>query len=170
MTLKDGHDVAGLRTTVGTVQLDQMADQDGTVAARLRAAGAIIIGHTNVPPWLADYQSANPIFGRTANPWDTERTAGGSSGGAAAALAASMTPLEIGSGPGRFAAAAGALLRGLRPQDNRAPRPAHRVLSASGRSPAVGPHHVLPQSHGARPRRPAARPGHHRRPGRAGRR
>jgi Asp-tRNA(Asn)/Glu-tRNA(Gln) amidotransferase A subunit family amidase len=97
MTLKDGHDVAGLRTTVGTVQLDQMADQDGTVAARLRAAGAIIIGHTNVPPWLADYQSANPIFGRTANPWDTERTAGGSSGGAAAALAASMTPLEIGS-------------------------------------------------------------------------
>jgi len=95
MTLKDGHDVAGLRTTVGTVALDRVADEDGTVAARLRAAGAIIIGHTNVPPWLADYQSANPIFGRTSNPWDPERTAGGSSGGAAAALAAGMTPLEI---------------------------------------------------------------------------
>src|SRR5215211_3397694 len=97
MTLKDGHDVAGLRTTVGTVELDRVADEDGTVAARLRAAGAIIIGHTNVAPWLADYQSANPVFGRTSNPWDTGRTAGGSSGGAAAALAAGMTPLEVAS-------------------------------------------------------------------------
>jgi len=95
MTLKDGHDVAGLRTTVGTLQFDRVADEDGTVAARLRAPGAIIIGHTNVPPFLADYQSANPVFGRTANPWDTEGTPGGSSGGAAAALAAGMTPLEI---------------------------------------------------------------------------
>ena len=97
MTLKDGHDVAGLRTTVGTFELDRVADEDGTVAARLRAAGAIIIGHTNVAPWLADYQSANPVFGRTSNPWDTGRTAGGSSGGAAAALAAGMTPLEVAS-------------------------------------------------------------------------
>jgi amidase len=97
MTLKDAHDVAGLRTTVGTELLDRVADRDGTVAARLRAAGAIIVGHSNVAPFLADYQSANPIFGRTANPWDTRRTAGGSSGGAAAALAAGMTPLEVGS-------------------------------------------------------------------------
>jgi amidase len=97
MTLKDGHDVAGLRTTVGTPVLDRVADTDGTVAARLRAAGAVIVGHTNVPPWLADYQSANPIFGTTSNPWDLERTAGGSSGGAAAALAAGLTPLEVGS-------------------------------------------------------------------------
>lgn len=98
MTLKDGHDVAGLRTTLGTVAFDRIADEDGTVAARLRAAGAIIIGHTNVAAGLADFlQSANPVFGRTANPWDTTRTAGGSSGGAAAALAAGMTPLEIGS-------------------------------------------------------------------------
>src|SRR2546422_5194640 len=98
MTLKDGHDVAGLRTTLGTAQLDRVADEDGTVAARLRAAGAIIIGHTNVAAWLADpLQTANPLFGRTANPWDPERTPGGSSGGAAAALAAGMTPLEVGS-------------------------------------------------------------------------
>jgi amidase len=97
MTLKDGHDVAGLRTTVGTALFDRVADGDGTVAARLRAAGAIVVGHSNVPPFLADYQSANPIFGRTSNPWDTDRTAGGSSGGAAAALAAGMTPLEVGS-------------------------------------------------------------------------
>src|SRR6267143_2007286 len=97
MTLKDAHDVAGLRTTIGAVELDRIAKEDGTVAARLRAAGAIIIGHSNVPPWLADHQAANPIFGRTANPWDTKRTPGGSSGGAAAALAAGMTPLEVGS-------------------------------------------------------------------------
>jgi amidase len=96
MTLKDSHDVAGLRTTVGTAELDRIADRDGTVAARLRAAGAIIVGHTNVPPWLADYRSENPICGRTSNPWDPARTAGGSSGGAAAALAAGLTPLEIG--------------------------------------------------------------------------
>lgn len=98
ITLKDAHDVAGLRTTVGTVALDRMAGEDGTVAARLRAAGAIIIGHTNVAAWLADpCQSVNPVFGRTANPWDTERTPGGSSGGATAAVAAGMTPLEVGS-------------------------------------------------------------------------
>src|SRR5689334_25051395 len=85
MTLKDTHDVAGLRTTVGTPVLDRVPERDGTVAARLRAAGAIVIGHTNVPPWLGDYQSANPIFGRTNNPWDPARTPGGSSGRAAAA-------------------------------------------------------------------------------------
>jgi amidase len=97
MTLKDGHDVAGMRTTVGTSELDRVAAEDGTVAARLRAAGANLIGHTNVAAWLADYQSANPVFGRTANPWDTARTPGGSSGGATAALASGMTPLEVGS-------------------------------------------------------------------------
>jgi len=59
MTLKDAHDVAGLRTTLGTVELDRVADEDGTVAARLRAAGAIVIGHTNVPSWLADHQTAS---------------------------------------------------------------------------------------------------------------
>ena len=95
LTLKDGNDVACLRTTLGSERFDRMADEDGAVAARLRAAGAIIIGHTNVAPLLADYQSANAIFGRTSNPWNLERTAGGSSGGAAAAVAAGLTPLEI---------------------------------------------------------------------------
>jgi amidase len=97
MTLKDGHDVAGLRTTIGTEAFDRIADQDGTVAARLRAAGAVIVGHSNVPPFLADYRTENPIFGRTSNPWDLGRTCGGSSGGAAAALAAGLTPVEVGS-------------------------------------------------------------------------
>lgn len=97
ITLKDGHDVAGVRTTIGSDFYDRTPEADGTVAARLRAAGAIIIGHTNVPPMLAGYTSDNPIFGRTSNPWDLTRTPGGSSGGAAAALAAGLTPLEVGS-------------------------------------------------------------------------
>ncbi|SDE12205.1 amidase [Glycomyces harbinensis] len=97
LTLKDCHDAAGLRTTVGTPVLDRIPEADGTVAARLRAAGAVIIGHTNVPPFLGAYRSENAIFGRTANPWDTARTPGGSSGGAAAALAAGLTPVEVGS-------------------------------------------------------------------------
>ena len=97
MTLKDSHDVAGLRTTVGTPVLDRLPDEDGTVAARLRAAGAVIVGHTNVPPFLADYRTENDIFGRTCNPWNLARSPGGSSGGAAAALAAGLTPVEVGS-------------------------------------------------------------------------
>ena len=97
MTLKDAHDVAGLRTTVGTPELDRFADVDGAVAARLAAAGAVVIAHTNVDAWLGGYESANPVFGRTRNPWDPARSPGGSSGGAAAALAAGLTPLEVGS-------------------------------------------------------------------------
>ena len=95
IALKDGHEVAGLRTTLGTRELDHTAAFDGTVATRLRRAGAIIVGHTNVAPWLADYQTDNPIFGRTNNPWDVSRTPGGSSGGAAAAVAAGLTPFDI---------------------------------------------------------------------------
>src|SRR5690242_9928318 len=124
MTLKDGHDVAGLRTTIGAPELDRMADADGAVAARLRAAGAVIMGHTNVAARLADYQSCNPIFGCTSNPWDTDRTAGGSSGGAAAALAAGMTPLEVGSDlagslrqPAHFCG-----VYGLKPTEHRVPQ------------------------------------------------
>ncbi|MGH3714019.1 MAG: amidase [Micromonosporaceae bacterium] len=97
VTLKDCHDVAGMRTTVGSEVFDRVPGRDGAVAARLKTAGAVIVGHTNVPPFLADYVSDNPIFGRTHNPWNLDRTPGGSSGGAAAALAAGMTPLEVGS-------------------------------------------------------------------------
>jgi amidase len=97
MIIKDGHDVAGLRTTIGTESFDRISERDGTVAARLRSAGAIILGHSNVPPFLAEYRTDNAIFGRTNNPWDLHRTPGGSSGGAAAALAAGLTPIEVGS-------------------------------------------------------------------------
>ena len=97
-TLKDAHATAGMRTTTGFPPLaDYVPQEDSTVAARLKAAGGILIGKTNVHMMLADpAQTINPIFGRTKNPWNSERTPGGSSGGAAAALASGMTPFEIG--------------------------------------------------------------------------
>jgi amidase len=96
-TLKDAHATAGMRTTTGFPELsDYVPKVDSTVTARLKAAGGILIGKTNVPVMLADFQSTNPIFGATSNPWNSERTSGGSSGGAAAALASGMTSFEIG--------------------------------------------------------------------------
>lgn len=96
-TLKDAHATAGMRTTTGFPPLDHVPSEDGTVAARLKAAGGILVGKTNVPAMLGDpAQTVNPIFGRTNNPWDLRCTPGGSSGGAAAALAAGMTPFDIG--------------------------------------------------------------------------
>jgi amidase len=86
-----------MRTTTGLPLLDHVPNADSTVTARLKAAGGILIGKTNVAAMLADpAQTNNPIFGRTNNPWNIERTPGGSSGGAAAALTAGMTPFEIG--------------------------------------------------------------------------
>jgi amidase len=97
-TLKDAHATAGMRTTTGFPPLaDYIPQEDSPVAARLKAAGGNLMGKTNVHMLLGDpAQSINPIFGRTNNPLDTRRTPGGSSGGAAAALAAGMTPFEIG--------------------------------------------------------------------------
>ncbi|THD51913.1 amidase family protein [Phenylobacterium sp.] len=98
MTVKESHHVAGLPTTWGFEPFKGfVAPTDSVGVSRLKAAGAVILGKTNVPPWLADYQSNNPIYGRTRNPWDLTRTPGGSSGGSAAALAAGMVPLEFGS-------------------------------------------------------------------------
>src|SRR2546421_3019091 len=72
-TLKDAHATAGMRTTTGFPPLaDYIPEEDSTVAARLKAAGGILMGKTNVPVMLADYQSTNPIFGRTTNPWNIE--------------------------------------------------------------------------------------------------
>ncbi|MGZ8260533.1 MAG: amidase family protein [Caldimonas sp.] len=98
MTVKESIDVAGLPTTWGRPHLRDFRPQaDAAVVERLKAAGAVILGKTNVPPGLADWQSTNPIYGRTVNPHDPARTPGGSSGGAAAAVASGMVPLEIGS-------------------------------------------------------------------------
>jgi amidase len=98
MTVKESHDVEGLPSTWGSELFkDYVAPRDSAGVARLKRAGAVILGKTNVPPMLADWQSNNPIYGRTLNPWDPTRSPGGSSGGSAAALAAGMTPLEFGS-------------------------------------------------------------------------
>lgn len=97
MTVKESHDVAGLPTTWGMEEFkDYIAERDSLVVRRLKKAGAIIVGKTNVPPMLADWQSNNPVYGRTNNPHDLSLTPGGSSGGGAAALAAGMVPLEFG--------------------------------------------------------------------------
>ena len=98
ITLKESFNVAGLETTCGVPEWKgYVSPHDAPAAARLHTAGTVLLGKTNVPPMLADWQSDNPIYGRTGNPWDTARTPGGSSGGSAAALAAGLTALEVGS-------------------------------------------------------------------------
>ena len=98
---KDTHAVAGWRTTYGSpLMADNVPDRDDLVVERVRAAGAITIGKTNTPEWAAGSHTFNPIFGTTLNPYDTSRSAGGSSGGAAAALASGMVPLADGSDMG----------------------------------------------------------------------
>lgn len=97
MTVKDAIETVGLVSTGGSPLLrDHAPAQDAPAVARLRRAGAIVFGKTNLPEFSADSQSYNDVFGTTVNPYDPARTAGGSSGGAAAALASGMTPLEIG--------------------------------------------------------------------------
>ncbi|MEZ4860184.1 MAG: amidase family protein [Caldilineaceae bacterium] len=133
-TLKDSFATAGMRTTTGFPPLDHVPNEDSTVSARLKAAGGILMGKTNVATMLGDPgQSENPIFGRTNNPWNPERTPGGSSGGAAAAVAAGMTPFEIGTDlagsiriPAHFCG-----VYGLKPTENR--------VSAEGLIPGLPP-------------------------------
>src|SRR5205823_5865866 len=98
MTLKESINVRGLRTTAGMEHWKEFrSEHDAPVTTRVKAAGAVVMAKTNVPQMLADWQSANPVYGRTNNPWDVTRTPGGSTGGGAAALAAGLTPLEFGS-------------------------------------------------------------------------
>lgn len=98
ITVKESFNVAGLPTTWGIPQAkDFRASEDALVVARAKSAGAVVLGKTNVPLALADWQSYNEIHGVTRNPWDLERTPGGSSGGSAAALAAGFGPLSLGS-------------------------------------------------------------------------
>lgn len=98
MTVKESFNVAGLPTSWGLPPFkDYRPETDAVAVQRLKAAGAVILGKTNVPPALADWQCANGVYGRTAHPRDAARTPGGSSGGAAAALAAGFVALELGS-------------------------------------------------------------------------
>jgi amidase len=98
MTVKDVWETSGLVTTAGAPELkDHVPLTDALAVARLKAAGAVIFGKTNTPLYAGDFQTFNDVYGTTNNPWDTTRTVGGSSGGAAAAVAAGLTPLELGS-------------------------------------------------------------------------
>lgn len=98
ITVKDAIATAGLRTTCGSPELaDFVPDEDAVAVARLRAAGAIVVGKTNVPQWCGDIQTYNEVFGTTANPWDTALTPGGSSGGSAAAVADGLCGFDLAS-------------------------------------------------------------------------
>jgi amidase len=98
MTIKESFDVEGLPTTWGRVDMrDNIAQRNAQVVDRFLKAGAVMFGKTNVPVMLADWQTFNPVYGTTNNPWDLTRVPGGSSGGSAAALAAGLTGLEAGS-------------------------------------------------------------------------
>jgi amidase len=98
MTIKESYDIEGLPTTWGFPEFkENIATSDAYVVERYKEAGALFMGKTNVPVALGDFQSFNPIYGTTGNPWDLGRTPGGSSGGSSAALAAGLTSLDTGS-------------------------------------------------------------------------
>ena len=122
---KDLQNTAGVRTTYGsTAYRDHVPSTDSLLVERLRGAGAILVGKTNTPEWGAGSHTFNRVFGATRNPWDTARSAGGSSGGAAVALACRMLPLADGSDLGgslRNPAAWSGVL-GLRPTPGVVPR------------------------------------------------
>jgi amidase len=124
IAVKDLEDTAGMRTTYGSpIHRDHVPAQDTLLVARLRRAGAIVIGKTNTPEFGAGSQTFNPVFGATRNPYDPARTPGGSSGGAAAAVASGMLPLADGSDYGASIRnpASFCNLVGLRPSPGRVP-------------------------------------------------
>jgi amidase len=139
--VKDLSDVRGLRTTHGSPVLkDNLAAKDSIFVERIRAAGAIFIGKTNVPEFGLGSQSYNPVFGVTRNAWDATRTAGGSSGGAAVALALGMVPVADGSdmmGSLRNPAAWNNVI-GFRPSYGRVPNDTVRYLEQLGYSGPMG--------------------------------
>jgi amidase len=127
ITIKESLDVEGTPSTAGVpARKGHLAPRDCRTVARLRAAGALIFGKTNVCTWLTDYQADNPVYGRTNNPWDLARTSGGSSGGSAT-LAAGLTALDIGSDLGGSIRVPAAFcgLWGHKPSDSLVPNSGH---------------------------------------------
>lgn len=124
VSIKDNIETKGLRTTYGSrVFADHVPDHDAVVVERLRAAGAIVIGKTTLPEFATKGVVDSPLLGVTRNPWDTSRVVGGSSGGAAAAVAAGLGPLAIGNdqaGSVRIPAALNGVT-GLKPSAGRIP-------------------------------------------------
>ena len=130
MTVKDSLDTAGVISTGGTTgRRSFVPAQDATVVARMRAAGAILLGKTNTPELTLSIETDNLIYGRTNNPYDVSRTPGGSSGGAAAIVAAGGSPLDLGSDtggsirqPAHYCGVAG-----VKPTSGRVPRTGHII-------------------------------------------
>lgn len=127
-TIKDSFDTAGTITTAGTVAWrDRVPGADATVVARLRAAGAILVGKTNTPEFTWSDETDNDVYGRTSNPYDVDRTPGGSSGGSAAIVAAGASPFDVGSDTGdsirQPAHVCG--VAGIKPTSGRVPRTGH---------------------------------------------
>jgi len=134
MTVKESFNVAGLPTTWGFPRgKDFRPSEDALAVQRLKAAGAIVLGKTNVPLNLGDFQSYNEIYGTTNNPWDVTRTPGGSSGGAAASLAAGYILLELGSDIG------GSLRNPAHFCGVFAHKPSQGLLPPRGHTPPGGP-------------------------------
>ncbi|MBN1613626.1 MAG: amidase [Deltaproteobacteria bacterium] len=139
VAVKDNMPVKGVRTTWGSkLYADCIPEQDYVLVERLRQAGAIILGKTNVPEFCLIGITENPLFGVTRNPWDLDRTPGGSSGGSAAALAAGLCPLAVGNDGGGSIRIPSSFcgLYGLKPQLGRIPRwpalPGWETLSSEG--------------------------------------
>src|ERR671924_288509 len=134
MTIKDSLDAAGVITTGGTQgRATFVPAHDATAVARLRAAGAILLGKTNTPELTIAYETDNLIYGRTNNPYDLSRTCGGSSGGAAAIVAAGGSPFDIGSDTGGSlrVPSHGCGTATIRPTSGRVPRTGH-ILPPAG--------------------------------------
>ena len=139
MTVKDSFSTAGMRTTSGAPELvDHIPDEDADPVRRLREAGAVIWGKTNLPLYAGDVQSYNKVFGRSNNPWEPSRTVGGSSGGSAGALAAGFTALELGSDIG------GSIRNPSHTCGVLGHKPSYGVVSARGQIP--GPPGTLTQA------------------------
>ena len=139
MTLKDSLDTEGVISTGGTLgRLKHVPERDSTVAARLRAAGAILLGKTNTPELTLSGETDNLVYGRTNNPYGLDRTPGGSSGGAGAIVASGGSPLDMGSDTGgsiRLPAHFNGIA-GLKPNSGRVPRTGHIVPYGMGATDA----------------------------------
>ena len=114
--IKDITPTAGIRTTYGSpLYADHVPEEDAEVVKRLKSAGAIVVGKTNTPEFATGANTVNKVFGATRNPWDLRLTAGGSTGGGAAAVAARMLPLAEGTDVGCSLRVPGGVLRRDRP-------------------------------------------------------
>lgn len=139
VTVKSSIATAGLRCEIGSLlHAGDVPREDAVVVARLRAAGALILGTTNCPEFLMAYESANLLHGRVANPWDQERTPGGSSGGESAAIAAGLSAAGLGSDSGGSVRVPAHFtgICSLKPTPGRVPGAGHLP-------PCVGPFSVL---------------------------